>query len=106
MSEYSRRYTPSSTEDFTATSSCTSYSDPFQDKGGRISGSTSQIMDNYSSVHASKLHRFSSEMGDNKKKVRVAPISTKNIMKSSRQSSVDNDYCASADMRRQRGHLL
>ena len=36
MGEYSRRYTPSSTEDFTATSSCTSYSDPFQDKGGRI----------------------------------------------------------------------
>ena len=58
-------------------------------------------MDNYSSVHASKLHRFSSEMGDNKKKVRVAPISTKNIMKNSRHSSVDNDYCASADMRRQ-----
>ena len=36
MGEYSRRYTPSSTEDFTATSLCTSYSDPFQDKGGRI----------------------------------------------------------------------
>ena len=32
MDEYGRRYTPSSTEDFTATS----YSDPFQDKGGRI----------------------------------------------------------------------
>ena len=40
-------------------------------------------------------------MGDNKKKIRVAPISTKNIMKNSRHSSVDNDYCASTDMRRQ-----
>ena len=38
--------------------------------------------------------------------IRVAPISTKNIMKISRQSSIDNHYCASADMRRQRGHLL
>ena len=60
----------SSTEDFTATSSCTSYSDPFQDKGGRISGSTSRIMDNYSSVHTCTLQNFIDfhlKMGDNKK---------------------------------------
>ena len=104
MGEYIGRYTPSSTEDFTATSSCTSYSDPFQDKGGRISGSTSRIMDNYSSVHACTLQNFIDfhlKMSDNKEKIRVAPISTKNIMKNSRHSSVDNDYCASADMRRQ-----
>ena len=65
MGEYSRRYTPSSTEDFTATSSCTSYSDPFQDKGGRISGITSRIMELQvgARLHASKLHRSSSVNG-------------------------------------------
>ena len=48
----------------------TSHSDPFQDKGGRISGSTSRIMDNYSSVHACTLQNFIDfhlKMGDKKK---------------------------------------
>ena len=69
-------------------------------------GSTSGIMDNYSQVHTSIFIDFRLCMDDNKRKKHVATTSTENIMKSSRQSSVDNDYCASADIRRQRGHLL